>query len=310
MTTLGGARVVVTGASGFIGLHLCRALRSAGARVVSVGRKAVDETLVDEAHVVDLTDRAHVARAARAAPADFVVHLASVKNSGVAVADYREQYETNLFVALNVVEGYGNGCRRFVHVSSCEEYGDVPAPFDVSRREEPISAYGVSKLAVTQLMQALARGRGFPAAVLRSTIVYGPGQRTGMFLPALICALLAGDRFPMTRGEQTRDYVYVDDVVDAVLRSLVEPDLTSEALHVSSGTPIRIRDLAERVARLVGGNAESLLDFGERNYRTGEAMSYWADSTRTRALLGWAPQVSLEEGLRRTVAYYRDLRGR
>lgn len=114
----------------------------------------------------------------------------------------------------------------------------------------------------------------------------------------------------MTRGEQTRDYVYVDDVVDAVLRSLVEPDLTSEALHVSSGTPIRIRDLAERVAQLVGGDAASLLDFGEKDYRTGEAMSYGADSTRTRALLGWAPQVSLEEGLRRTVASYRALLGR
>ena len=104
--------------------------------------------------------------------------------------------------------------------------------------------------------------------------------------------------------------MYVDDVVDAVLRSLVEADLTSEALHVSSGMPIRIRDLAERVARLVGGDAESLLDFGERDYRTGEAMNYGADSTRTRALLGWAPQVALEEGLRRTVAYYRELRNR
>lgn len=304
MNTLRDARVVVTGASGFIGRHLCRALRLAGAHVVSVGREIAEDTVVDDAYVVDLTNRARLAHAPRA---DFVVHLASVKNSGVEVGDYRTGYAMNLLSALNVAEACGQNCRRFVYMGSCEEYGDAQAPFDVSRRETPISAYGVSKLAITHLLQALARGHGFPAVVLRPTLVYGPGQGTSMFLPSLICTLLAGERFPMTGGEQTRDYVYVDDVVDAVLRSLVESDLPSEALHVSSGAPIRIRHVAELVARLIGRDAEGLLDVGALDYRTGEAMSYWAHNERARALLGWVPQVSLEEGLSRTVEYYRVL---
>lgn len=130
-----------------------------------------------------------------------------------------------------------------------------------------------------------------------------------MFVPSIVGALLAGRRFPMSAGDQTRDFVHVDDVVAAILRALVVPSIPSTPLPVSSGVPIRIRDVALAVAGIVGRGAEGLIDFGATPYRANEPMSYWADNGATRAALAWAPTVPLDEGLRRTVEAWQKLHG-
>ncbi len=307
--SLAGERILVTGASGFIGRHACRALEACGARVIALTRRPSSSDIpVAEALVVDLADASAVQIAIRKAEPTAVVHLAASRNNGVAIAAYRSSYNANLCAALNLAEAIidGDECRRFVYLSSSEEYGAAPVPFNAAFREAPLTPYGLSKLAVTQLLQALAATHDLPLAVLRPTVVYGPGQGAHMFVSALVRALVAGERFSMTAGEQTRDYIYIDDVVDGILRALTAQSIRPEALNLGSGTPIRLRDLATSVARLVGPRAESLIDFGSIAYRSGEAMGYWADNTGSAAVLGWKPRVPLEEGLRRTIAHQRS----
>jgi UDP-glucose 4-epimerase len=118
-------------------------------------------------------------------------------------------------------------------------------------------------------------------------------------------ALLAGESFPMTAGTQTRDFVYVDDVVDGIVRALTMTERHDSALHLSAGQGVAIRDVARLAAAAVGPGAYGLLQLDAVPYREGEAMAYWADNTESRIRLGWTPRVSLEEGLRRTVAYFR-----
>lgn len=303
-------RVLVTGAAGFIGTRLCRELTERGAVVVAVVHDDRSPNLRhDEVHVVDLTDREAIRAVVRGASADYVVHLAALKRRGVGLAGFRPSYETNLLGTLDIVEAVidGGGCRRFVYLSSAEEYGRAAVPFQATARESPLTAYGLSKLAATQLLQAVATKCGFPIAILRATVVYGPGQPPGMFVPSLARSLVAGDRFAMTAGEQKRDLVYVDDVVDGVLRALVTTTRHDGVLHLSAGTPVTIREIAMRAAQIVGGRAEALLEFGALPYRDDETMEYWADNTDTRAILGWSPQVALGEGLRRTIEYYRSM---
>jgi nucleoside-diphosphate-sugar epimerase len=237
----------------------------------------------------------------------MVVHLAAAKNRSVEMPEYRAGYEANLLGTLNLVEACqeSTALTRFVYLGTCEEYGQQAAPFDESSREMPVSAYAVTKLAVTQLLQALARARGFPAIILRPTVVYGPGQNVDMFLSALIKSLVSGQRFGMTRGEQTRDFVFIDDMVNAIMRALVAPNIQGLVINVSCALPVRIDDLARKVARLVGTGAESLLDFGARECRQGEAMDYWASNSRAKALLDWSPNVLLDDGLRQTISSFR-----
>lgn len=300
--------VLVTGAGGFVGGHLCRALHAKGARVVGLARSQdVLKRYVGEQHVIDISDREKVLELIQNIRPDMVVHLAAAKNRSIDIPEYRAGYEANLLGALNLVEACQKllSLTRFVYLGTCEEYGQQAVPFDESSRELPVSAYGVTKLAVTQLLLALARARGFPAVILRPTVVYGPGQDVDMFLSALIKSLVSGQSFGMTHGKQTRDFVFIDDMVSAIMRALDAPDIRGQVINISSALPVRIDELARKVALLIGPEAVDLLDFGARECRQGEAMDYWASNSRARELLGWSPNVLLEDGLRQTIFHFR-----
>jgi len=121
-----------------------------------------------------------------------------------------------------------------------------------------------------------------------------------MFLPALIMALAAGESFPMTRGEQTRDFIYVADVVDALLRSAKCRE--GQLLNIGSGTPVALAEVARKVGELM--KRTHLIQLGALEYRPAEIMSYFVDHSLARQILGWLPRVSLDEGLANTVREY------
>ena len=305
--TFKNKRVLVTGASGFIGQHLCKALFEKEAIVVGFTRSTLDNKYLSEQYDVDILDEITIRQIIHAVQPEFVVHLAASKDRGVDTAAYREGYKTNLMGSLNLI----NACQdlpvlaRFVFLGSTDEYGQLQVPFKESDKEAPIAAYGASKLAVTELLKALSRSNKFPSVTLRPTIAYGPGQDDSMFLPALIRALVEGRNFDMSLGEQTRDFVYVDDLVQAIIQALLAPSLCGDVINISSATPIRIDALAKMTANILGKGAEELLKFGAKDYRTSDVMQYWAANTLAKRLLGWSPTVSLEEGVQRTVDYFK-----
>ena len=305
--TFKNKRVIVTGASGFIGQHLCKALIEKEAIVVGFSRSTLDSKYLSVQYDVDILDQITIRQIVYAVQPDFVVHLAASKDRSVDTAAYREGYETNLMGSLNLI----NACQdipvlaRFVFLGSTDEYGKLQVPFKETEKEAPINAYGASKLAVTELLKTLARSNGFSSVILRPSIVYGPGQDDSMFLPALIRALVEGRNFDMSLGEQTRDFVYVDDLVQAIIQALLAPSLCGDVINISSATPIRIDALAKMTANILGKGAEELLKFGAKDYRTSDVMQYWAANTLAKSLLGWSPTVSLEEGVQRTVDYFK-----
>lgn len=300
------ASVLVTGAGGFIGRHVCSALLRHGMSVVGLTRRPASGAWVQ--HVADLGDAAAIRELLAWARPDFVVHLAASKSKVVDAAGFRSSYDANLGGTLNLVEACvaASSISRFVHVGSCEEYGNAPVPFTESVREAPLTAYGVSKLAVAHLLQAFAANTGFPVTLLRPTLVYGPGQDGEMFVPAMIDALLHGREFKMSQGRQTRDYVYVDDVVRAIVLAIHADVAAGSIINIASGVPVAMRDIAGIIARFAGPQATGLLSLGTRDVRAGEAAQYWANMERAATLLRWSPQVSLEEGIARTWAHARS----
>jgi len=302
---LAGAKVLVTGASGFIGRHLCQALCDKNVHLsVFLRQQAMLGCLKYESFAVDLNQRDRVLAAIHRVQPDYVIHLAAAKIRGVTLSDYRFAYEGNFLASMNLIDACMQipTLKRFIFLGTCDEYGDVPSPFREDSRETPVNAYGASKLAVSQYLQVLSRSSAFPAVILRPSLVYGPGQGEEMFLPALIQSMMAGVRFPMTAGEQTRDYIYIDDVVDAIVCALFnDNDLNAQIINISSATPCMIKDVALMAAQLLGEHREKLLDFGAKAYRQGEAMRYCASHDKARMLLDWLPRISLETGLLRTI---------
>lgn len=303
------ATVLVSGVTGFIGRHLARALNAAGAHVYGLSRADISDFTDIHCFACDILDGPRVNKIIHEIRPSHIFHLAANKARSVGVLDFRQCIDHNLIGTLNLLEACQlSSCKpRFITLGTCEEYGGAEAPYFETMREMPVSAYSFSKVAAAQLLQTFHRIHGFPIVVLRPSLAYGPGQGDEMFLPALICSLLRGRRFAMSRGEQTRDYVYIDDVIAALLRAAACHEATGQVINVSSGEPSRIVDVAKLAAGLIGNNVESLLDIGKVEYRQGEAINYWADRSKAKHLLGWEPNVALHDGLARTVEYYRSI---
>jgi UDP-glucose 4-epimerase len=305
-----GKHVLVTGANGFVGHHICEALYSSGVDIVGLFRRDHKKKYyLSEQYTADINDQQAINHVVEKVKPEIVIHLAGEKLRARNIADYRTSYETNLIGSLNLIQA----CQKvknlsaFVHIGSCEEYGLQTPPFDEDLKEKPVSAYGVTKLAITQLLQALSNNLGFPSFILRPSIIYGPGQSTDMFIPALIKTLISGSEFEMTLGEQTRDFVYIADVVDAIMKVCDLESLGGQVVNISSNSPVNINELAKKIANMISPAAIKLLKIGAKPYQPSEAMNYWANNKLAFELLGWEPRVTIDDGLETTLSYYKDI---
>ena len=173
---------------------------------------------------------------------------------------------------------------RLVYLSSGEAYGAQEVPFAEDAPLLGTSPYALAKIEGERTLAATCAARGVELTVLRPSVVFGPAQRGPMFLPSLLSALDAGERFAMTAGEQTRDMIHVDDVAAAIVAALGGPPGT---YNVSTGVELTLRDLAISIA--TRRNAVHLLDIGALPYRGNEQMRYVLDPSRAMASLGWRP---------------------
>jgi nucleoside-diphosphate-sugar epimerase len=151
-----------------------------------------------------------------------------------------------------------------------------------------------------------ARAFSFPVVTARLFPVYGPGQNTGMFIPSAIMKLLAHEKFRMSPGEQIREFNYVDDVVEALIRlsACDTTDIIGSVVNIGNGVPYKIIEVIDTIKALI--NNIPCIQVGALPYRVGEVMESYCDNSLLRRLTGWEPQFSLEEGLRLTVQGYRN----
>lgn len=301
------SKVVVTGSEGFIGCHVVDALRSRGVAVWRMHRASVVSDARTEADIcLDLRDGDAVEQALLEVSPDCIIHLAGSKNRGESIGDYRENYQVNLLNTLNVLHASRllSSLKRFLFIGSCDEYGSSITPFHEGLCEKPNNAYGLSKLATTQLLTAWHRIYDFPVAILRPSVVYGPGQGNEMFIPSLAMTIGSGVTFAMTKGEQIRDFLFVDDLVEAIIKAACHHDeIHGMVINIGSGSPSSIRDVAVMIADQIGPEARNLLSIGALPYRPNEVMNYSLSIERAATVLGWYPVTKLDEGLRRTLAY-------
>ncbi len=302
---------LVTGGAGFIGSHLVEALVGRGARVrvlddLSTGRREHLAGLEVEWHVADVRDLSEVRRAARGV--DYVFHLAAMISVAETMADPLACYAVNVLGSLHVLESARlEGARRVVLASSAAVYGDVEGKADEARTAAPRSPYGASKLAMEQAARLYAETYDLPSICLRFFNVYGPRQCVdspyAAVIPQFIEGMLAG-RPPAIHGDghQTRDFVYVKDVVRACLLAAERGDGRGEAINVASGRAVSILTLYRTLQRLIPSVGAP--SFGPA--RPGDIRHSCGSPRRARRALGYRPEVDLETGLRSTVQWFQE----
>jgi nucleoside-diphosphate-sugar epimerase len=301
---------LVTGGAGVLGSHLAEELVRRGHRV-RVADSLITGKRANLAHIKEVEflegDLADLPVAVRAvAGMDYVLHQAAIPSVPRSVKDPITSNRANVDASLNVlVAARDAGVKRLVYAGSSSAYGDTPT---LPKREDmptnPLSPYALQKLVVEQYCQMFTRLYGLETVTTRYFNVFGPRQDPGSPYSGVISlfatAVLAGRR-PIIYGDggQTRDFTYVANVVDGVLRACEAPKAAGEVINVATGGRISLKELLATVNRVVGTHIEPV----HEDARVGDVRDSQADITKARALLGYTPIVPFEEGLAKTLEW-------
>ena len=255
--------------------------------------------------VGDIRDGALARRATMGA--DIVVHLAANTGVGPSVADPMRDCTANVIGTLNYLEGCRqNGVRRFVFASSGAPIGDCEPPIHEELPAHPVSPYGASKLAGEAYCSAYARSFGVETVALRFGNCYGPrSSHKRSIVAKFIREARAGQAWEIYGdGRQTRDFVFVDDVVAAIVLAATKEGVGGEVFQIATHTETTVQELAEALAEALDRYAIRPPAIRTGEARVGDVRRNFSDTTKARARLGWTAQVVLRDGLDRTVAWF------
>ena len=302
-------RVLITGGCGFVGANLVRFLRDRSdweLRVVddlrSGLRSYVDASLADFV-IGDVGDPTVLEAALEGV--DALVHLAAQTGVVPSVENPARDFEGNAVGTFKVLEACRRqGIDRFIFASSGAALGEVDPPLHEEVVPHPVSPYGAGKLAGEAYCQSYAAAYGMNTVAFRFSNVYGPySTHKNNAIPNFIKALLSGEGLEVFGdGTQSRDFIYVDDLCDAISRALTSKDVRGEVFQLATGVETTVLELIAAVQRAVGG-PKTEVHFAAR--RAGEVYKSRVDISKVSDALDYEPQVSLEAGLALTAAWYR-----
>lgn len=294
-----GEKVLVTGATGFIGSHLCRRLSEARVEVHAISRRPIPQIRSDlRWWHGDLADADNVKVLLSAIKPDVIFHLAGYPIGAREVHHVIPSLRSNLISTVNLLIASSElGCRKILLAGSLEE------PAEGDHLTTPSSPYAVAKWASSAYARMFYKLYKLPVVLLRLFMVYGPEQQdVRKLIPYLILSLLRGDSPKLTSGLRLVDWIYVDDVVDGLLAAAAANEVEGKTIDLGSGQLVSIRTVVEHLVSMVNPSIHP--DFGAVADRPLEQVRV-ADATRSDSLIGWRVRTTLEQGLRNTIEWYR-----
>lgn len=307
--------ILVTGAGGFIGSHLVETLAARGDRVRAFVRyngrgdpgllRDLPDDLRARIEIVfgDLRDSHAVREAARGV--DTIFHLGALIAIPYSYVHPRETIETNVIGTLNVLEAARvHGVRRVVHASTSEVYGT--ARFVPITEDHPLqgqSPYSASKIGADKLVESFYLSFGLPAVTVRPFNTYGPRQSARAVIPTIITQALTRSVVRLGDLRPTRDLNFVSDTVAGFLAAAERDQAVGRVINLANNDEISIGELAEKIIALIGRPVTIEVDESRLRPESSEVFRLHGDNRLARELLGWTPQVDLDEGLRRTIEW-------
>jgi NAD dependent epimerase/dehydratase len=317
MKQLSRSSVLVTGAGGFIGSHLCEQCLAEGADVRAFVHynsrsdwgmlESVESKHLKNIEIIagDLRDFQAVRKAVKGCQKVF--HLGALIGIPYSYMNPADVIETNVLGTLNILQAsLEAGVERLVQTSTSEVYGTARyTPMDECHPLNPQSPYAASKVGSDKLAESFYHTYRFPAVIVRPFNTYGPRQSPRAIIPAIIIQALRSRRIRLGSLTPKRDLTFVKDTVRGFLAASITPEIEGETIQLGSECEVSIQELVDYIGKILRKKLEVVLEAGRRRPKTSEVERLFASSQKAKELLAWQPEVSLMSGLEKTVQWFR-----
>ena len=295
-------KILISGGTGFIGFHLAKHCLKLNWSVTSISTKKPIKTrkLKNVKYLIcDLYDKNKLIKKL-SLNFDYVVNLAGYvdhSNRGKVI-------KSHYIGCKNLSEAFINTrIRKFIQVGSSIEYGKIRSPQleNNNNKQRTFSAYGEAKLKSTKFLLSLSKKFNFPVTIIRLYLVYGPNQDINRVIPIIISNALKNRSFNCSSGIQNRDFLYVTDVVDSIMKILNSKNTNGEIINIGSGKPVNIKNIILKICKKIGKGKPQ---FGKIKFRRDETLNLYPDISKAKRLLKWKPKFKLNSGLKETIKYF------
>jgi len=293
-------KILISGGTGFIGYHLAKEALRRGFQVSSLSKNTpIKKRYLKKVKyiITDISNKNSINKKIKE-NFDYVVNLAGYVDHSNKIKTYKSHYLgckniSNFFLKDKI--------ESFIQVGSSMEYGLVKSPQKENFICEPKSVYGRAKFLSTQYLLNLYKKKKFPITIVRLYQVYGPYQDLNRFIPVLINSCKDNIDFPCSHGRQSRDFLYINDLIDAIFLILENPKAKGEIFNIGFGKPFKIKNIIQRILSYYkSGNPQ----FGKIKLRKEEQMKIYPDIGKARRILNWKPKINFLKGLSKTIQYY------
>jgi len=295
-------KILITGATGFIGYHLAKYCLKLNWSVTSISTKKPIETrkLKNVEYLIcDLYNKNKLNKKL-SLDFDYVVNLAGYVDHSNRDRIIKSHYIgcKNLSTILLKTK-----IKKFIQVGSSIEYGKIRSPQleNKNNKQRTFSAYGEAKLKSTKFLLNLSKKFNFPVTILRLYLVYGPYQDANRVVPITIFNAIKNKKFDCSNGLQLRDFTYIEDVIEAIIKTLKNRQSTGQIINIGQGKPVSIKRVINKICELLNSGKPQ---FGKIDLRKDEIMKLYPNILKAKKILNWKPRISLENGLKKTIKFF------
>tara|TARA_B100000787_G_scaffold162303_1_gene142886 strand:- start:33 stop:947 length:915 start_codon:yes stop_codon:yes gene_type:complete len=296
-------KILIPGGTGFLGYHLCLFFLNKGWKVYSVSKnkpkkdrkiKGIKYIFCDVGNKKELNSKLDDYY-------DYIINLSGYVDHSKNISII----QTHFSGCKNLINKFKeNKPKKFVQIGSSIEYGKRRSPHKENffKIKDTLSVYGNAKLKSTLFLLSLFKKNTYPLTIIRPYLVYGPNQDNNRVIPFVINNSLKGKKFDCSAGNQKRDFLYIDDFVQVIYKSIKSNKNNGEVINIGSQKPIKIKNLILKIVSLVGKGKPN---FSKIRIRTDEPNELFPDISKAKNILNWSPKITLSVGLKKTINFYK-----
>jgi len=300
-------KILITGGTGFIGYHLAKKCLSLSWSVTSLSTKKPSQNRKLKKvkyKICDISNKKKLNNILNL-DYDYVVNLAGYVDHSHKLNTMKSHYDGCRNLSLFFLK---SKIKKFIQIGSSIEYGKIRSPQleNIKNKQKTFSVYGNAKLLSTKFLLDLKKRFDFPVVIIRLYLVYGPNQGINRVIPITISNAMRDKEFDCSDGTQLRDFLYIDDAISAIIKTLKNKEIAGEIINIGSGKPSKIKSIIIKICKIVGSGKPN---FGKIKFRKDEINCLYPSIFKAKKIINWKPRIDLNLGLKKTINYYKRKNG-